>query len=124
MAGRKDNIKALFTDARTRVIVLFTVVLLLLTVSIGYYKFKSPSLSVDAGASVSTGPGGIRSIPGSANQTAQYAFLQEKQNVEQAKLAAKKAAAQFQRWFAPRHSGMGFKQSVLKVVLAHWVLAR
>lgn len=89
MPTRKDNIKALFTDTRSRVIVVFTIFLLLLTIIIGYYKFRSPTLSSNAGASLTQAPGGIRSIPGSANPTAQYAFLQEKQNVEQAQLAAK-----------------------------------
>ena len=59
MAGRKENIKALFSNTRTRVIIIFTAAILLIT-----------------------------SIPGQRDQTAQYAALQEAQNVSQARRAA------------------------------------
>ncbi len=93
MAGKKENIQALFSNTRSRVIILFTIALLLLTMAVGYYKFKAPSVSNIAGGSLSAGPGGIKSIPGSENPTAQYAYLQEKQNVEQAKKAAQSGAS-------------------------------
>lgn len=93
MAGKKENIQALFSNTRSRVIILFTIALLLLTIAVGYYKFKSPSVSSIASGSVSAGPGGIKSIPGSTNPTAQYAYLQEKQNVDQAKKAAQSGAS-------------------------------
>ena len=64
-----------------------------LTILVGYYKFKAPSRASIASGSVAGGPGGIQSIPGSANPTAQYAYLQEKQNIDQAKKAVKSGAS-------------------------------
>jgi intracellular multiplication protein IcmE len=89
MAGKKDNIKALFTNTRSRVVIMLTAFLLLATILFGYFKFKSPSSRVTTGADISASPGGIQSIPGSTNPTAQYASLQEKQNIDQAKVAVK-----------------------------------
>jgi intracellular multiplication protein IcmE len=89
MAGKKENIKSLFSNTRSRVIIIITALLMLLMVTIGYYKFKGPSIPRVGGASLSSGPGGIQSIPGAINPTAQYASLQEKQNLEQAKKASK-----------------------------------
>ena len=88
MAGRKENIKALFSNTKTRIIILLTLVLLLATVAIGVFKFKVGTEPAREGR-IKSAPGGIRSIPGSVDQTAQYAALQEIQNVEQAKKAGK-----------------------------------
>jgi len=88
MAGKKDNIKALFKNTRTRIIILFTVILLIASVVIGYFKLSSSGGFLDRGsANVGRAPGGIRSIPGQLNQTEQYAALQNKQNVDQAEAA-------------------------------------
>jgi intracellular multiplication protein IcmE len=90
MAGKKENIKALFSNTRSRVIIVFTAVLLFLAVIIGVIKLTSSMRSPDnAGASLGAGPVGIESVPGSLNPTAQYASLQQTQNVEQAEVAAK-----------------------------------
>lgn len=89
MAGKKDNLKALFSNTRSRVIIILTVFLMLLTITVGYYKFRTPALPNVGSASVSGGPGNISSIPGAINPTAQYATLQEKQNVQQAETASK-----------------------------------
>lgn len=89
MAGRKENLKALFSNTHSRVIILFTVALLLLTVIIGVVKFHSSTSMNDASAGLTSAPTGIESIPGSMNPTAQYAALQEEQNVEQAQVASK-----------------------------------
>lgn len=86
MASRKDNLKSLFSNTRTRVIILFTTVLLLLAVVIGYVKLKSIGEGAVSSADVVSAPG-IQSIPGALDPTAQYAKLQEEQNLSQAKQA-------------------------------------
>ncbi len=94
MAGKKENIKALFSNTRTRVIIVFTVVLLLATVVIGIFKIRSYSQDQLGSASkVKRVPVRITSIPGSQNQTAQYATLQNTQNIEQAEAAKKTGAS-------------------------------
>ena len=93
MADKKENIKALFSNSRSRVIIIFTVLLLLTMVVVGYIKFSSSPAGPNTGASLARGPAGIRSIPGAQNQTAQYAALQESQNIEQATEASKKGSS-------------------------------
>ncbi len=93
MADKKENIKALFSNSRSRVIIIFTAILLLCMVVIGYITFSSTASGPDTGASLRRGPGGIASIPGAQNQTAQYAALQESQNLEQAEEAGKKGGS-------------------------------
>ena len=89
MAGKKENIKALFSNSRSRVIILFTIILLLITVVVGVVKFSGASRDHSADASLGGGAGGIQAVPGSMNQTAQYAALQATQNVQQAEEARK-----------------------------------
>ncbi len=89
MAGRKENLKSLFSNTRSRVIIIFTTVLLILTVVIGYVKLRSISTGPEATANLSSAPGSIQSIPGVLDPTAQYAKLQEEQNLSQAANAAK-----------------------------------
>lgn len=93
MADKKENIKALFSNSRSRVIIIFTVLLLLAMVVIGYIELNSTASGPNTGASLARGPAAIRSIPGAQNQTAQYAALQESQNVEQATEAGKKGSS-------------------------------
>ena len=94
MAGKKDNIKALFTNTRTRVIILFTIILLCSTVVIGFLKFSgTDKKTLSAGANVKRIAPGIRSIPGALDPTAQYAGLQEQQNINQAEIAARKGGS-------------------------------
>jgi intracellular multiplication protein IcmE len=89
MAGRKENIKALFTNVRSRVIIVFTILLLIIAVIIGFIKFFSSNEREKtlALATVNSGPGAIQSIPGSLDPTIQYANLQETQNLTQAQQA-------------------------------------
>ena len=91
MAGKKENIKSLFTNTRTRVIIVFTGVLLLIAVVVGIIKFRSVTNNTAATATVSYAPGSIQSIPGAPNPTAQYAKLQQEQNLNQAEKYFKKA---------------------------------
>jgi intracellular multiplication protein IcmE len=90
MASKKENIKALFSNTRTRVIILFTVVLLVFAIVFGFLRLsQSIAPGSEATANVGNVPGGIQSIPGSLNPTPQYAKLQEQQNITQAKIAEK-----------------------------------
>ncbi|ETO92534.1 type IVB secretion system protein DotG/IcmE [Legionella oakridgensis] len=95
MAGKKENLKALFTNTRSRVIIIFTAVLLIIAVLIGVIRFSASTsrTGLTAGAQVGTAPVGIQSIPGSMDPTAQYAALQAQQNVEQAKQAAEEGGS-------------------------------
>lgn len=83
MASRKENIKSLFSNTRTRVIIIFTLVLLLVAILIGYFKLRDIG-SGPLSSAVTSAPGAIQSIPGVLDPTAQYAHLQEQQNVDQA----------------------------------------
>ncbi|HAT1849958.1 TPA: type IVB secretion system protein DotG/IcmE [Legionella pneumophila] len=89
MASKKENLKSLFSNTRTRVIIVFTAALLIIAVVIGFFKIRSATTSSVAAAEVSTVPGGIQSIPGVLDPTAQYAKLQEEQNITQAQVAEK-----------------------------------
>ncbi len=82
MAGRKENLKSLFTNTRTRVIIIFTALLLIAAVVIGIFKLKAVGVE-NVPSTVANVPG-IQSIPGALNPTVQYAKLQESQNVSQA----------------------------------------
>lgn len=94
MAGKKDNIKALFSNTRTRVIIIVTMILLCSTVVIGFLKFGSTDKkTLSATANVKRITPGLRSIPGALDPTAQYAGLQEQQNVNQAEIATKKGGS-------------------------------
>lgn len=86
MASRKENIKSLFSNTRTRVIIIFTLILLVIAIVIGYMKLKSATQGSLSESTVTVTPG-IQSIPGVLDPTAQYAKLQEEQNVTQAQQA-------------------------------------
>lgn len=93
MASKKENIKALFSNTRTRIIIVFTLTLLITTIVIGFIKFSKSLSPLGVSSDVSQSPGGIESIPGALNQTAQYASLQQQQNIEQAKEAESKGTS-------------------------------
>ena len=91
MAGKKENLKALFTNTRSRVIIIFTAVMLIVAVVIGVVRFTSSTSAPgeNGNTKITSGGAGIRSVPGALDPTAQYAALQAQQNVDQAKKAAK-----------------------------------
>ncbi|WP_419420336.1 hypothetical protein ACNVED_03275 [Legionella sp. D16C41] len=89
MAGRKENLQALFTNTRSRVIIIFTAILLILAVSYGLLRFIRSNEGASVGTSAVSNPPGIQSIPGSLDPTIQYAKLQYTQNVNQAQSALK-----------------------------------
>src|SRR6187399_1720214 len=81
------NIKGLFTNTRTRTIIILTGVVLLLAIFIGIYRLSGPVPGPEAQVNVRAIPGNIQSIPGGFDrpQTPEYARLQEQQNVQQAR---------------------------------------
>lgn len=83
MASRKENLKSLFSNTRTRVIIIFTLVLLIFAIVIGYVKLRNAATDSSTSSSVTSAPV-IQSIPGVLDPTAQYAKLQEEQNLTQA----------------------------------------
>ena len=84
---QEDNPKkALSTNARSRTIIIFTALLVAIMVGIGFYKFFHANQSIDKKSGFSRAPS-INSIPGAINQSARYAALQNKQNIDQAKSA-------------------------------------
>lgn len=86
--ARKDNIKALFSNTKTRVIIIFTGILLVLAISVGLYQFtRTTADPLDTDARLAGAPATIRSIPGQLDPTAEYARLQEQQNIELAQRA-------------------------------------
>ena len=93
MATKKENIKSLFTNSRSRIIIIFTAILVVTMIVVGFVKLHSSSNPLKEKSGVVRGAAGIKSIPGSLNQTAQYAALQETQNMEQAKDAAAKGGS-------------------------------
>lgn len=92
MAGRKENLKSLFTNSRSRIIILFTMAILFIAIMIGFSKFFKSNQSDDSTSSVRSAPG-IQSIPGALNPTVQYAKLQEAQNINQAQTALIKGSS-------------------------------
>ena len=92
MATRKENLKSLFTNTRTRVIILLTAALIGIAIVYGFFKMRG-STQDNAKASINAPTGGIRSIPGALNPTKQYAELQAKQNLQQAKEAKQKGTS-------------------------------
>lgn len=90
MAGKKENLKALFSNTRTRVIIVFTIIILMIAMIVGIVKFSaSMKLSSSSSSDLQTAPS-LRSIPGTTNPTAQYETLQQAENVVQAREASKK----------------------------------
>lgn len=86
--ARKENIKALFSNTRSRIIIIFLLVLVVISLLIGLTKFLFlTSNSGVAGADI-TGIPAMESIPGAVAPTQQYAGLVETKNIEQAKEAS------------------------------------
>ena len=110
MAGKKENIKALFSNTRTRVIILFTLALLVIAIIIGVVRINSSlSPSGRSAADLRSSPGDIQSVPGSQNPTAQYASLQQAQNVAQARQASKSGSSAIPTIIRTRAFGEGIE---------------
>jgi intracellular multiplication protein IcmE len=89
MAGRKENLKALFTNTRSRIIIIFTLLLLILAILYGLTRLMRSTNGAASDVSGVAGPPVIQSIPGALDPTIQYAKLQESQNISQAQAALK-----------------------------------
>src|SRR3990167_9685035 len=92
MADRKENLKSLFSNTRTRVIIIFTGLVLISAVIIGLVKFNASTVGPSS-SNLSGVPAGIQSIPGALQPTVQYANLQEEQNISQAKQALQQGSS-------------------------------
>ena len=84
MGERLTNLKGLFDNPRTRAIIIFTVIILLVMVAIGLFKFRKQLVDVGGKADVTSAPSAIQSDPGQRNPTNAYADLQQKQNRQNA----------------------------------------
>lgn len=87
MGDKKENLKGLFSNTRTRLIIVFFVIIIIVAIVIGMFKMQKHIIGGDAGSTVNNTAQGIESIPGGLNPTQQYSKLQNKQNVDQAKAA-------------------------------------
>ena len=89
MASKKENIKSLFSNTRSRIIILFTAAILGFGIVMGVVKFRAATTAheVKGASQLGVNPGSISGTPGSSDPTQQYATLQQKQNVDEAKRA-------------------------------------
>lgn len=88
------NIGGLFRDTRTRTIILFTSVVLIIGVVVGIIRLTKDAPLPDTSAKVNVTPN-IQSIPGGFDQSTseEYARLQEQQNIMQAKIAEQQGSS-------------------------------
>lgn len=88
------NIADLFKNTRTRTIIVFTGIVILIAIIVSVVRLTKGTSGPAATATVETTPS-IQSIPGGFDQstTAEYARLQEQQNVLQAKIAEKQGTS-------------------------------
>lgn len=92
MASRKENLKGLVQNARTRVIIIITALILIFTMFYGYVHFSKAGSDLASQSTLRSAPN-IQSIPGALNQTSEYANLQSKQNLVQAQKALQSGAS-------------------------------
>jgi intracellular multiplication protein IcmE len=93
MADLKINLSNLFSDSRSRIIILVSLVFAVGVLLFGAINlFSSDVDSSEDGSALSSAPA-IESIPGSVNPTEQYAKLQEQENVEKARRAKETGAS-------------------------------
>jgi len=94
MANEKlRNISGLFSNTRSRIIIIFTGMLLVSMIVGGYYSLRKRVGGPEAEAAIAGAPGGIKSIPGSFSPTEQYAKLQQELNIKKAEEARKKGGS-------------------------------
>lgn len=88
MGIRLQNLASLFSNARSRAIIIFTGLLLIIAIVIGYFKLRTPAPPSPAAAAVATPPT-VENIPGGfvRPESPEYARLQAQQNIQQAKEA-------------------------------------
>lgn len=109
--GKKENLKGLFSNSRTRIIILFTAAVVIFAVFYGLAGFvKSTSKGDLAGSSVSDVPVGIQTVPGSTKSTKEYKALVDKQNREQYKEALKSGKSVLPTIVEMKNFGDGVEQ--------------
>lgn len=89
MASRQENLKSLVTNSKTRIIILFTLFILIGAIAVGYWVLKKNALNPTSRAYIAGGGSDIGATPGSTNQTAEYVALQNKENIQRAETAMK-----------------------------------
>ena len=92
---KMNNIKALFSESRSRTIIIFTIFIVLAGIVIGVYSLRSSILGPDSSAELERAPGTIRSIPGGFKVSEQYAKIQQQANVEAVKKAQQSLRSNF-----------------------------
>src|SRR3990167_5034054 len=92
MPNALKNIKTMMGDSRTRTVLIFTILLLVIGIIFGFLKLSGSSKTSGApgGSAVGSAPN-IESIPGGFDtpESAEYVRLQQQQNQMQAKEASK-----------------------------------
>ncbi len=93
MASRTSNLKSLFTNSRTRTIIIFTSFFIAVGVVVGYMGLREQVLGGDSSARFVKAPPTIQSVPGSFDATKEYVRAQEEENKEKAKEALQTGTA-------------------------------
>ena len=102
--------KTLFASTSSRIIVIFTVVVVTIAIGLGLLTLHNANVGVMPTANLNSVPGGISSIPGSLDQTIQYANLQQQQNISQAAVAEKNGTSAIPTII--RSQAFGFGQNI------------
>ncbi len=87
MGTRMNNLKAFFSDARTRSIYIITFAILIVGVLAGYFIFREATTTPKTNVSIVNAPGGLNNEPGTTAPSAQYEKLLEQENLQKAKEA-------------------------------------
>jgi len=88
MGIRTQNLKGLFSDVRTRTIIIITLFILLGASTMSYFLLRRHMVGPTAGSTVAGTPR-ITSIPGSFNPTPEYSHLVQQANLKRAQSATK-----------------------------------
>ena len=89
MAGTMKNLKNLFSDSRSRTILLFLGFVVVVALIVAAISIRSRIAGPEGKSSIVGGAGSIESVPFATNPTEQYAKLIEEQNVSKASTASK-----------------------------------
>jgi intracellular multiplication protein IcmE len=118
MAVVRDRMKRLFSDARSRLVIILTAGIMLAGIVLGYFYFRHPVTGPASTAQLTNAPGTIQSIPGSQAPTEQYAKLVEEDNKKKAAEALKNSGSSIptistlgqigQGTEVPQQGGLGF----------------
>ena len=110
MSDKKENLKSLFTNTRTRIIIFLTTIVLLVGVGVGMFRIHKSVSVGDSGSAIESAPQGIQSVPGALNPTAQYAKLQKQQNLSNAEKALQQGSSSIPTLVSSQTFGKGIEQ--------------